>query len=52
MIIESNKHYLIHDDTTYCCDEFQFRYQCKNCNEFMNCYYCEFDYDEAHCEVK
>jgi hypothetical protein len=28
-----------------------FRYYCVTCDEFMGCYFCEFDYTEIHnCE--
>ncbi len=31
-----------------CCNEIQFIYNCRKCGENMGCYYCEFNYDEAH----
>jgi hypothetical protein len=45
-----NEHYLISDRTYLagCCNEIQFKYTCRKCDELMGCYYCEFNYDEAH----
>ena len=31
-----------------CCNEIQFPYTCRKCGEEMGCYYCDFNYDEAH----
>jgi len=43
--------YRISDEQHLCCDEFQFKYYCVKCEEFMGCYFCEFDYNEPHdCE--
>ena len=44
------KHYIVLDTKHYCCDEFQFVHKCKKCEEIMGCYFCEFDYNEPHCE--
>jgi len=52
MILEITKeNYRIIDELHSCCGESQFKYYCKNCEEFMGCYFCEFDYTEKHeCE--
>ncbi|CAB4194613.1 hypothetical protein UFOVP1264_68 [uncultured Caudovirales phage] len=47
--LDQTKHYFILDNTTFCCDEKQFVYECKVCKEIMECYYCSFNYDEPHC---
>ena len=31
-----------------CCNEIQFPYTCRKCDKEMGCYYCDFNYDEAH----
>ena len=51
-ILEITKEgYRIIDEPHYCCGEFMFRYYCVKCDEFMGCYFCEFDYTETHeCE--
>ena len=51
-ILEITKEgYRVIDEPHYCCGEFMFRYYCVNCDEFMGCYFCEFDYTEKHkCE--
>jgi hypothetical protein len=46
VIDKTNEHYWIWDISHICCDEIQFKYQCRVCDEFMDCYYCSFDYDE------
>ena len=45
-----NKHYRISDRTflAMCCNEIMFKYTCRKCGEDMGCYYCSFNYDEAH----
>ena len=45
-----NKHYRISSNTwlAMCCNEIMFRYTCRKCDEDMGCYYCSFNYDEAH----
>jgi len=50
--IHDTEFYRVSDSTYYCCDEFMFRHYCLTCEEFMGCYFCEFDYTEKHdCEV-
>jgi hypothetical protein len=50
-VIDQNEFYWIWDLSFLCCDEVQFRYQCKKHSELMGCYYCEFDYSkECECE--
>ena len=46
----ANIHYRISDRTylALCCNEIQFKYNCRKCGEDMGCYYCSFNYDEAH----
>jgi hypothetical protein len=46
--IDETEHYYITDNTHMCCDESQFTYICKSCDETMDCYYCGFDYDDPH----
>ena len=46
--IDDEKYYYIEDEQHYCCDESQFKYYCKICDEFMGCYFCEFSYTEPH----
>lgn len=46
VIDKTNQHYWIWDISHICCDEIQFKYQCRNCEEMMGCYFCEFDYTE------
>ena len=46
--IDETKDYYIMDVTHLCCDEIQFKYVCKKCDETMDCYYCGFDYTEPH----
>lgn len=48
-IIETTDYYRIVGETYLCCDELMFRYYCLDCEEFMGCYYCQFDYTEP-CE--
>jgi hypothetical protein len=45
-----NKHYWIGSSTflAMCCNEIMFKYRCRKCGEEMGCYYCSFNYDEAH----
>jgi hypothetical protein len=45
-VIDKTDHYLIWDISHYCCDEAQFKYQCRVCDEMMGCYFCSFDYSE------
>ena len=50
--IDENEFYNIADELHSCCGESHFKYYCKNCEEFMGCYFCEFDYTEkCECEV-
>jgi len=49
VIDKTNEHYWIWDLLFVCCDEHQFRYQCKECQELMGCQFCEFD-PYAKCE--
>ena len=50
-VIDQNEFYWIWDLSFLCCDEVQFRYQCKKHSELMGCYYCEFDYSkDCECE--
>ena len=46
--IDSTEHYIILDVQHLCCDQSQFVYVCKHCEERMGCYFCEFDYTERH----
>jgi hypothetical protein len=46
VIDKTNEHYWIWDISHICCDEIQFKYQCRYCEEMMGCYFCEFDYSE------
>lgn len=49
--IEKTSYYRIIDEQYFCCDELQFKHYCLTCDEFMGCYFCEFDYNEKHeCE--
>ena len=41
--ITRGEHYSILDELFVCCDEHQFRYQCNNCEEVMDCQFCGFD---------
>ena len=51
-VIYKTDFYRIIDETFFHCGEAMFRYYCESCDEFMGCYFCEFDYDEKHdCEV-
>ena len=45
-----NQHYRISSNTwlAMCCNEIMFKYTCRKCDEQMGCYYCDFNYDEAH----
>lgn len=47
-VISRDQNYRIIDEQHYCCDELQFKYYCEICDEFMGCYFCEFDYNEPH----
>lgn len=42
-VIDQNKFYNIMDELFVCCDEHQFRYVCKQCEEYMGCQFCTFD---------
>jgi hypothetical protein len=48
-VIDQNEFYFIWDLLFMCCDEQQFRHQCKAHSELMGCYFCEFDYSKE-CE--
>lgn len=45
-----NKYYRISSSSflALCCNEIMFKYTCRKCGEDMGCYYCSFNYDEAH----
>lgn len=47
-VIDKTEFYRIVDKQHFCCDESQFKYYCESCDEFMGCYFCEFDYTEKH----
>lgn len=49
-IISKDANYTIIDEQRLmsCCDELQFQYICNKCEEYLNCYYCDFDYDKPH----
>jgi hypothetical protein len=50
-VIDQTEFYLIQDESHFCCDEMQFRYVCKAHDEYMGCYFCEFDYNKpCDCE--
>ena len=50
-IISRDANYSIIDEQHVCCDAVQFRYKCNKCEEYMDCYYCGFDYTKPHdCE--
>ena len=51
MVLDKTDNYLILDEQHYCCDELQFKYQCRVCEEIMGCYFCTFDYSEP-CECQ
>ena len=46
-VIDQNKFYNILDELFFCCDEQQFRYVCKKCEEYMGCQFCTFNPYEA-----
>jgi hypothetical protein len=50
-VIDQNKFYKIMDELFVCCDEHQFRYACKKCDEYMGCQFCSFNPDEP-CECE
>jgi len=52
MTISEDANYKVIDETFMCCDEHQFRYWCKVCEETMGCSFCgEFSPYEPHgCE--
>lgn len=50
-VIDKTEHYLITKESFLCCGEVMFKYFCKNCQEFMGCYFCQFDYTKP-CECK
>jgi hypothetical protein len=51
MIISKDANYTVLDEQILHCDELQFQYMCNKCEEYMLCYYCEFDYNKPHeCE--
>jgi hypothetical protein len=31
-----------------CCQEIQFEYSCRYCEEEMGCYFCDFNLDDKH----
>jgi len=47
--IDTTEFYIIKEPTFMCCDQSQFRYYCKSCDEFMGCQFCAFD-PYAPCE--
>ena len=47
-VISRDQNYRVVDEMYFCCGEMMFRYYCEKCDEFMGCYFCEFDYTEAH----
>ena len=50
-VISKDANYTIIDEQILHCDELQFQYICNKCEEYMICYYCEFDYSKPHeCE--
>ncbi len=50
-IIEVTEFYTVMDESHFCCDEVQFRYVCIEHDEYMGCYFCEFDYSKpCDCE--
>jgi hypothetical protein len=50
VIDKTNEHYWIWDLLFVHCDEHQFKYQCRNCDEMMGCQFCEFDpYEKCEC---
>jgi len=50
-VISKDANYTVLDEQIYHCDEFQFQYVCNKCEEYMLCYFCEFDYSKPHdCE--
>jgi hypothetical protein len=49
--IQADKFYRVADAMYFCCDSTMFRHYCVACDEFMGCYFCEFDYTKKHdCE--
>ena len=46
----AQKYYDVWDLTflAACCDEIQYFHACIKCRKIMGCYYCSFNYDEAH----
>jgi len=50
-IISEDANYKILDESFVCCDEHQFRYWCKVCEDTMDCQFCGFDpYNPHDCE--
>jgi hypothetical protein len=50
-VVSKDANYTIVDEQILHCDELQFQYICNKCEEYMICYYCEFDYTKPHeCE--
>lgn len=49
--ISKDANYTIIDEQILHCDELQFQYICNKCEDYMICYYCDFDYTKPHgCE--
>ena len=46
--ISEDANYKILDETFVCCDEHQFRYWCKACEDTMDCQFCGFDPYNPH----
>ena len=45
-VIDSTEFFDIVDEQHWHCDDIQFKYYCKKCQEFAGCYFCEFDPDQ------